>query len=86
MAPVSPEGRAAVRDFIVWMVGGAIAAVLLLIAGFTVLPFAWVLAPVAFIGCAVYGAWKFIGAAQNRGDHQHTVDDYAAGRVKPEAE
>ncbi|WP_423067984.1 hypothetical protein [Devosia sp. CN2-171] len=82
MSPVSAEGHAVVRDFIVWMAGGAIAAVILLIVGFTVLPFGWVLALIAFVGCAAYGAWKFIAAAQSHGDHQHTVEDYESGRVQ----
>lgn len=84
LAPVTPEGHAVVRDFVLWMAGGVVLAVLLLLVGLTVVPFAWVLAPIAFIACAVYAAWKFITTAQGRGDHQHTVDDYKQGRVTAE--
>lgn len=81
MSPVTPEGFAVVKTFITWMIGGALLAVILLALGFTVVPYAWILAPVVFVGCTVYGAWTFISQAQGRGDHQHTVEDYKAGRV-----
>jgi hypothetical protein len=47
-------------------------------------PMTWVLGalgPIVFVACAIYGAWYFIKMARDRGDHQHTVDDYKAGRV-----
>lgn len=81
MAPVSPEGFAVVKTFVRWMIGGALAAAAFVILGF----FSWwwfILAPIVFVGCAIYGAWYFISQAQGRGDHQHTVDDYKAGRVQ----
>lgn len=81
MAPVSPEGFGVVRTFIGWMVGGAVAAILIgIVAAFSIWWLA-ILAPIVFIACAAYGAWYFISQAQGRGDHQHTVEDYKAGRV-----
>jgi len=91
MSPVTPEGFQVAWTFVWWMVGGAIAWLVLgglagwmvSTSGITLL--FWVLAvlgPVAFIGCAIYGAWYFMAQAKNRGDHNHTVDDYKAGRVK----
>ena len=90
MAPVTPEGFRVAWTFVWWMVGGAAAALVLLSVGGWVAystnfsPLSWVigaLAPVVFIGCAIYGAWYFISQAQNRGDHQHTVADYKSGKV-----
>lgn len=80
MAPVSPEGFGVVRTFIAWMIGGAVAALILLLATFAV-PFLWIGAPIVFVACAAYGGWYFISQAQGRGDHNHTVDDYKSGRV-----
>lgn len=82
MAPVTPEGFAVVKTFVTWMIGGALVAVILLALGFTVVPFAWIAAPIVFVGAAAYGGWSFIRAAQGRGDHNHTVDDYKTGRVQ----
>lgn len=81
MAPVSPEGWKVVNTFVACMVGGAVAAVLLLVLGFTVVPWIWVLAPFVFVGAAFFGARYFVTQAQGRGDHNHTVEDYKAGRV-----
>lgn len=80
MSPVTPEGYRVVYTFLAWMVGGALAGGLILLLGASV-PFAWITAPVVFAGCAIYGAWYFISEAQKRGDHEHTVADYKAGRV-----
>ena len=91
MSPVTPEGFRVAWTFVWWMVGGAVAWLVLgglaawSITASGIGPLAWVLGvlgPVVFIGCAIYGAWHFITQAQNRGDHNHTVEDYKAGRVK----
>jgi hypothetical protein len=91
MSPVTPEGYRIAWTFVLWMVGGALAALVLLSLGgwamYALGPTSvvtWLLGaltPVVFIGCAVYGAWYFISQAKERGDHQHTVDDYKQGRV-----
>jgi hypothetical protein len=81
MSPVTPEGWAVVKAFISWMVGGAVAAVVIGIAAIFTTPWLAILSPIVFVGCAAYGAWFFISQAQNRGDHQHTVGDYKQGRV-----
>ena len=90
MSPVTPEGFKVAYTFVWWMVGGAAAAIALLgLAGWAAYgtnfgPLSWVLAvlaPIAFVACAAYGAWYFIKEAQNRGDHQHTVEDYKSGKV-----
>src|SRR5690349_8189366 len=80
MSPVTPEGYQVVYTFIKWMLGGAVAAGVVAALGLWV-PYLWVLAPFVFAGCAAYGGWYFISQAYKRGDHQHTVDDYKAGRV-----
>ena len=80
MSPVTPEGFRVVYMFLAWMIGGAIAAGVVAALGLWV-PYLWVLAPIVFVCCAAYGGWYFIKEAQNRGDHQHTVDDYKQGRV-----
>ena len=82
MSPINDKGYAVVRQFIGWMVGGAIAALIIVLAGLFVLPYVWIGAPFIFVACAIFGAWTFILAAQQHGDHNHTVDDYRAGRVK----
>jgi hypothetical protein len=90
MAPVTPEGFKVAWTFVWWMVGGAIVAMALLgLAGWSTYASgfgatSWVLlglAPIIFIACSIYGAWYFISQAQNRGDHNHTVEDYKARRV-----
>ena len=81
MSPVTPEGYRVAWIFVAWMIGGAIAAAVVLVLGLLWIPFLGVLAPFIFIGCATYGAWYFISQAKNRGDHQHTIDDYKQGRV-----
>jgi hypothetical protein len=81
MSPVTPEGWRVVNTFIACMVGGAIVAAILVVLGFTVVPWVWVLAPFVFVGAAAYGGWYFISQAQGRGDHNHTIEDYKAGRV-----
>lgn len=81
MSPVTPEGFRVAWIFVGWMVGGAVAAAALVLLGLFTVPFIAFAAPVVFIACAIYGAWYFISQAKNRGDHQHTVDDYKAGRV-----
>lgn len=90
MSPVTPEGYRVAWTFVWCMVGGAAAMIVLMgLAGWAAYatgfgPLSWVLGILgiaAFVGCAIYGARYFISEAQNRGDHQHTVDDYKAGRV-----
>lgn len=81
MAPVRREAMGIVKVFLGWMVGGAIAAALLLVIGFTMVPWLWVLAPLVFVGCAAYGGFYFVSAAMKHADRNYTVDDYKAGRV-----
>jgi hypothetical protein len=81
MSPVTPEGYRVAWTFVGWMAGGAIAAAVILVIALLWMPLLGVLAPVIFIGCAIYGAWYFITQARDRGDHQHTVDDYKQGRL-----
>ena len=81
MSPVTPEGFRVVYTFLAWMIGGAIAAGVVAALGL------WV--PLALgrwrrsssSAAPIYGGWYFISQAQNRGDHQHTIDDYKQGRV-----
>ena len=82
MSPVTPEGFRVAWTFVAWMVGGALLAAILLALGLTVVPWLWIAAPIVFIACAAHGGWSFISAAQGRGDHQHTVEDYKQGRVQ----
>jgi hypothetical protein len=83
MAPINAQGYAVVRQFVAWMTGGAIIAVVLTLLGFWLsLPALYAVGGIAFIAGAVYGAWRLISTAQGRGDHNHTVDDYKAGRVQ----
>jgi hypothetical protein len=90
MSPVTPEGFRVAWTFVWWMVGGAAAWIVLLgiagwvgsTSGFGPLTFVLgALGLVVFLACAIYGAWYFISQAKDRGDHQHTVDDYKNGRV-----
>lgn len=83
MAPISPEGYRVAWNFVGSMFGGALFAVGLLIMSIWV-PWLQVLAPLAFIAATVWGGWRFISLVQTRGDTQHTVDDYKAGRVRPD--
>ena len=83
MTPISPEGYKVVWTFIGAMFGGALIAVLLLVLSVWA-PWLQVLAPLAFIAATVWGSWRLISLAQSRGDTQHTIDDYKAGRVKLE--
>lgn len=81
MSPVTAEGYGVVKRFIAAMVGGALVWVVLGIAAAMV---HWSLAIVGglvFVAAAAYGGWYFISQAQGRGDSQHTVEDYKAGRV-----
>jgi hypothetical protein len=91
MAPVRPEGFRVAWTFVWRMVGGAAAwHVLGGLAGWSLYasgpgPLTWllgVLGPIVFVACAAYGGWYFVKVAQSRGDNQHTVDDYKAGRVR----
>lgn len=90
MGPVTSEGFRVAWTFVWWMVGGGVAWLLLLgLAGWAGYasgfgPLSWVLGalgPIVFIACAVDGAWHFIKTARDRGDNQHTVEDYKSGRV-----
>jgi hypothetical protein len=82
MSPINEKGWNVVRQFIGWMVGGAVAALIIVLIGLFVLPYVWIGAPFIFVACAMFGAWSFILASQQHGDNNHTVDDYKAGRVK----
>jgi hypothetical protein len=84
MSPINEHGWNVVRKFLTWMIGGAILSVvvavtLLLVAPQTLL---WIAGVLIFPVAAAYAGYAFIAAAQGRGDHSHTVDDYKAGRVK----
>src|SRR6218665_2708161 len=81
MAPVSKAAMGIVKTFLGWMIGGAVAAIVLLMVGFTAVPWLWVLAPIVFVGCAAYGGVYFVTEAMRHADRNHTVDDYKAGRV-----
>ncbi|MBI4920139.1 MAG: hypothetical protein HY834_00175 [Devosia nanyangense] len=82
MSPINERGWNVVRRFIAWMVGSAIVAAIIALVGIFWLPYVWIATPFIFIAAAMYAGWTFILAAQSRGDHQHTVDDYKTGRVK----
>lgn len=82
MAPVSPEGWRVVWTFVGWMTGGAFAAIALVLVGLYLdQPWAYVVAVFAYVACTMYGGWYFLNTAISRGDHNHTVADYKAGRV-----
>ena len=82
MSPINEKGWNVVRQFIWWMVGGAAIALVLVLIGIFVLPYVWIGAPFIFFAAAMIGGWSFILPAQQHGDHNHTVDDYKAGRVQ----
>ena len=77
MAPVSSEGWAVVALFAGCMVAGAVG--LFLFSFLYREPFIGVLTMAVF---AIAGAGAFISLASLKGDRQHTVDDYKAGRVR----
>ncbi|MHB1110033.1 MAG: hypothetical protein ACYCZU_06940 [Devosia sp.] len=81
MAPVSKRAMEIVWTFVGWMVGGAVAAVVIVLLGLFAVPYLWIAAPFVFAGCAAYGGWYFVSQAMSRGDKTHTVDVYKAGRV-----
>jgi membrane protein implicated in regulation of membrane protease activity len=81
MSPVAAEGYMVVRRFIFAMIAGA---VVWFVLGALSVWTHWSLAIVGalvFIAAAIWGARDFIRAAQSRGDHNHTIEDYKAGRV-----
>lgn len=84
MSPINEQGWNVVRKFIVWMAGGAIVAavVAVIFALWVPVPFLWIAGLLIFPLAAAYAGYSFIAAAQGRGDHNHTVEDYKAGRVK----
>jgi hypothetical protein len=83
MSPINEGGYAAVRTFVSTMTSGAIAAVVLSFIAFWISqPALYVVAGVVFVAAAIYAGWRFISVATSRGDHNHTVDDYKAGRVQ----
>jgi hypothetical protein len=84
MSPINEQGYAVVRKFITWMVGSAVVAAIVSIALalWAPVPFLWIAGVLIFPVVAAYAGYAFIAAAQGRGDHQHTVEDYKAGRVK----
>ena len=81
MSPVTAEGFRVAWQFVWWMIGGAVAAIVVALVALMINPFVAFVGPVIFVACAIYGASMFIGALGKRGDNQHTVDDYKAGRV-----
>ncbi len=71
------------RSFVSMMTGGAIVAVVLSFVAFWISqPAVYVVGGIAFVAAAVYAGWRFVSVSMSRGDHNHTVDDYKAGRVK----
>jgi len=82
MSPINADGWNVVRRFVSWMIGGALVGLLVAVIGILWVPYLWVVAPFIFAGAAGYAGYAFVAAAQGRGDHQHTVDDYKTGRVK----
>jgi hypothetical protein len=64
------------------MVAGAVLATIIVIVSLLWLPYLWIAAPFVFAATAMYAGWALILAAQGRGDHNHTIEDYKAGRVK----
>ena len=77
MAPVSSEGWAVVALFAGCMVAGAVGLFLFSFAYRQ--PFIGVVTMAVF---AIAGAAAFISLAYLKGDKNHTVDDYKAGRVR----
>lgn len=75
MAPVSPEGYRVVYTFIGAAVGGLLLWIIFAMMG------QWLAGIIVFILGAGGGGWYFIQATQGKGDHQHTIEDYRAGRV-----
>lgn len=78
MGPVSSEGWAVVALFAGCMIAGA--------AGLFLFSFAYRQPFVGVVTMAVFaiaGAAAFISLAYIKGDKNHTVDDYKAGRVRP---
>ena len=81
MSPVSAEAYGVVWRFVAFMVGGALAMGALMIAAVYVHWILGALGILVFVGAAAYGGYYFISQAYKRGDNQHTVEDYKAGRV-----
>ena len=75
MSPVSREGWLVVASFIASMVLGGIAFAALAVDGDVVI------GAVVFAAVSILGAGAFIAAAVAKGDRNHTVADYRAGRV-----
>ena len=83
MGPVNEQGYAAVRTFISTMTGGAIVAVVLSFVAFWMSqPALYIVGGIAFVAAAAYAAWRLISVSKSRGDRNHTIEDYKAGRVK----
>jgi hypothetical protein len=83
MSPINEGGYAAVRTFVSTMTSGAIAAVVLSFVAFWLLqPVLYIVGGIVFVAAAAYAAWRLISVSMSRGDQNHTVDDYKAGRVK----
>jgi hypothetical protein len=84
MSPINEQGWNVVRKFLTWMIGGAILSAVVTIVLVVWVPqtFLWIAGLLIFPVAAAYAGYAFIAAAQGRGDHDHTVDDYRAGRVK----
>lgn len=75
MAPVRQQG-----NFVTWaFVGGSVLGALC----FAVLGLNGqiIAGTIVFVLMAIASGGMFIGMASSRGDKQHTVDDYKAGRV-----
>ena len=77
MAPISSEGWAVVALFAGCMVAGAVGLFLFSFAYRE--PFIGVVTMAVF---AIAGAAAFIALASIKGDKNHTIDDYKAGRVR----
>jgi hypothetical protein len=75
MAPVSREGWSVVWVFVAAMLVGGLGLIFFGLNGQLVSGVAM------FVILALLGGGMFIGMTQTRGDKQHTIDDYKAGRV-----
>jgi hypothetical protein len=83
MSPINERGYAVVRTFVSTMTTGAIVAVVLSFVAFWISqPALYVVGGIAFVAAAVYAGWKFVSVSMDRGDKNHTVEDYKTGRLK----
>lgn len=80
MSPVSREGWLVVASFMASMILGGVAFVALAVNGDVII------GAVVFAAVSIMGGGAFIAAAVAKGDREHTVADYRAGRLPAESE